>query len=426
MAGDSAAPQGYYAVSSATPAPRARLGGDIRADVCVIGAGFTGLSAALHLARAGARVTVLEAQTVGFGASGRNGGQIHTGQRKSQKELERWLGPAHARDLWNICEDSKALVRAQAAELAPNAHVKDGLIIAAHDKAALRDVEEETEYLRKHYSYSVARMIDADEARRLTGANYFGARLDMGGGHLHPLRYARGLARGVEAAAATIFEHSRARKIDHTSDRVIVRTDGGTVTADYALLCIDAYSAELAPQLAPFIGHVESFMSATAPLPPELNAKILPTDAAAADTRHVLDYYRKSDDGRLLFAGREGYWTVPADVTPIVRRRMLQVFPMLESVPTEYAWSGTVGITVTRMPHVGRINPRVLFAHGYSGQGVALTAIGGKALAEAVLGKPERFDIMARVPAKTFPGGALLRKPLIAAALYAFKIADAF
>ena len=422
----SKAPQGYYAASSETPPPRPRLTGDMRADVCVIGGGFTGLTAALHLARTGARVMLLEAQTVGFAASGRNGGQIHTGHRMSQPALERWLGPIHARQLWDLCEESKALVRTQAAALAPDAHLKDGLIIAAHDRAALRELAEDTEYLSKHYSYSAARIMGAEETRCLTGAEYFGGKLDMGGGHLHPLRYARGLARGAEAAGATIFEHSRARSVETQNNTAVVRCEGGSVTADFVLLATDAFSAELAPELAPYIGHVESFMSATAPLPPDLNAQILPTDAAVADTRHVLDYYRKSDDGRLLFAGREGYWNVPEDVTPIVRRRMLQVFPMLQSVPTEYAWSGDVGITVTRLPHMGRLSPRVLFAHGYSGQGVALTSIGGKLMAEAALGNSERFDVMARVPARKFPGGPWLRKPLVAAALFAFKIADAF
>jgi gamma-glutamylputrescine oxidase len=426
MTASSTAPQGYYAASSETPAPRPALSGDMRADVCVIGGGFTGLTAALHLARAGARVILLEAETVGFAASGRNGGQIHTGHRMSQPDLEKWLGPVHAHDLWDLCEESKALVRTQAAAFAPEANLRDGLIIAAHDRTALRELGEETEYLHKHYGYSAARVIGADETCRLIGAKYFGSKLDMGGGHLHPLRYARGLARGAEAAGATILEHSRARTIETAGEKNIVHGGSGKVTADFVLLATDAFSADLAPELAPYIGHVESFVSATAPLPPDLDAQILPTNAAVADTRHVLDYYRKSADGRLLFAGREGYWNVPTDIAPIVRRRMLEVFPMLESVPTEYAWSGTVGITVTRLPHFGRLSPRVLFAHGYSGQGVALTSIGGKLMAEAALGNSERFDVMARVPAKKFPGGPWLRKPLVAAALFAFKIADVF
>ena len=417
-------PQGYYAISADAPPVRASLSGDMRADVCIVGGGFTGLTAALHLARAGTRVVLLEAETVGFAASGRNGGQIHTGHRKSQAELERWLGHEHARDLWDLAAESKIIVRRLAAELAPDAEVKDGLIIAAHDRAALRELEEEAEYLAGHYNYAT-RMMDADETRRLIGAEYCGAKLDTGGGHLHPLRYVRGLARGAEAAGAVLFEHSLARSIEAVGQSAIAYCEKGKVTADFILLATDAFGGALAPELAPYIGHVESFMSATAPLPPELNTKILATDAAVADTRHVLDYYRKSGDGRLLFAGREGYWNVPRDVTGIVRRRMLQVFPLLASVPTQFAWSGTVGITVTRMPHMGRLSPRILFAHGYSGQGVALTAIGGTLMAEAALGRPQRFDVMARVPAKKFPGGAILRKPLVAAALYAFKVMDA-
>jgi gamma-glutamylputrescine oxidase len=344
----------------------------------------------------------------------------------SQPDLERWLGPIHAHDLWDLCEESKALVRAQAASLAPEANVKDGLIIAAHNLTALRELGEEAEYLSKHYNYADARMMGADETKKMIGASYPGGKMDRGGGHLHPLRYARGLARAAEAAGATILEQSRARNIEASGGKNIVHGENGKVAADFVLLATDAFSADLAPKLAPYIAHVESFVSATAPLPPDLKAQILPTDAAVADTRHVLDYYRKSDDGRLLFAGREGYWSVPTDISPIVRSRMLQVFPMLSSVPTEYAWSGTVGITVTRLPHFGRLSPRVLFAHGYSGQGVALTSIGGKLMAEAALGNDERFDVMARVPAKKFPGGPWLRKPLVAAALFAFKIADAF
>jgi gamma-glutamylputrescine oxidase len=418
-------PQGYYAASSPAPVPGARLTGDMRADVCVIGGGFTGLSAALHLARAGVKVVLLEAQTIGFAASGRNGGQIHSGHRKEQSELERWLGKVHARALWDLAEESKTLIRALAAELAPDAHVKPNLIIAAHDKAALRGLQAEVEHLARFYNYN-ARMIDTDETQRMVGADYIGAKLDPTGGHLHPLRYARGLARGAEAAGAVLLEHAHARSIETTAHGAVVHCDAGTVTANHALLAADAFCGEIAPELAPYIGHVESFVSATAPMPPDIAAQIIPSDAAVADTRHVLDYYRKSDDGRLIFAGREGYFSMPRDIAAVVRPKMLKVFPGLQSVATEYAWSGTVGITVTRMPHFGQLGPRVFFAHGYSGHGVALSSLGGKLLAEAAMGKPERFDVMARVPAQKFPGGKWLRKPLVAAALFSFKLLDAF
>jgi gamma-glutamylputrescine oxidase len=419
-------PQGYYA-ASAPPAPaRASLSGTVKADVCVIGGGFTGLSAALHLAEAGAKVMLLESQTAGFAASGRNGGQICTGLRKSQKVLESELGKQHARDLWNLNEEAKALIGQLSAKHNIACDLKPGLVLGAHDKAALRELTEETEYLNKRYNYSQARMIDPGETARMVGTtSYVGARFDSGAGHIHPLKYARGLAAAAEKSGAVIYEQSLARTIEQQKDKIIVRCDAGQVEAGYALMSTDAFSADLAPELAPYLGHVESFITATAPLPPDLAHTIIACDSAVSDTRHVLDYYRKSADGRLLFAGRESYWTIPEDVAAVVRPRMLTVFPQLKDVATEYAWSGDVGITRTRMPHCGRLGPRVLFAYGYSGQGVALSGLGGKLMAEAAMGKPERFEVFARVPAKKFPGGTFLRKPLIAAALVAFKIADA-
>jgi gamma-glutamylputrescine oxidase len=418
-------PQGYYAASARPATARMRLAGTAKADVCVIGAGFTGLSAALHLAEAGAKVVVVESDTVGFAASGRNGGQIHTGHRKSQEELERWLGRVHARDLWDLCEESKALLRRNVSVHGIACDLKDGLVIAAHNQRAVRPIADETEYLAKNYGYTHSRMMDAAETARLLGTEaYPAARCDMGGGHLHPLNYARGLAVAAEKAGARIFEHSRARTFDEDNAGVNVRTADGIVTAGHVLLATDALSGDLVPELAKFIGHVESFVTATEPLGEELNAKTLPCDAAVADTRHVLDYYRKSADGRMLYAGRESYWTIPKDITAVVRPRMLSVYPGLAGVKTVYAWSGAVGITATRMPHLGRLSKRSLFAHGYSGQGVALANIGGKVMAEAALGRPERFDAFARVPAAPFPGGTLLRKPLVSAALMWFKLMD--
>jgi gamma-glutamylputrescine oxidase len=259
-----------------------------------------------------------------------------------------------------------------------------------------------------------------------TGSHlYPGGRLDRGGGHLHPLKFVRGLATAAAKAGARIHEGSPVNTVSPYGSRVEVMTARGRILCDHAILACDAFSASVAPQLARYIAHVESFIVATEPLAAELNRAVLPSDCAVADTRHVLDYYRKSADNRLLFAGREAYWNPPANVAGLVRPRMLTVFPQLRDIAIEYAWRGTVGITRTRMPHFGRLGPRILFAHGYSGQGVAMANLGGKLLAEAVLGRPEGFEVMARVPARAFPGGRLLRKPLVTASLLAFKILDA-
>ncbi len=413
-------PQGYYAASAPSAAPGAPLPGDATADICVIGGGYTGLSAALHAAQAGARVVLLEAQSAGFAASGRNGGQIHPGHRKEQVELESWLGLQHARDLWSLSEEARALVFDLARE---DCDLKRGLAIAAHDARAARHLAEDTEYLAANYAYREARMLDGADVQRALGTSaYPAARLDRGGGHLHPLKFARRLAALASQAGATIHENSPARAIDGDT----VRTDSGSVRADRIILAADAFGAALAPQLAPFIAHVESFLIATAPLGEDRNAQILPLDAAVADTRHVLDYYRKSADGRLIYAGRESYWNPPSDIAALVRPRMLKTFPALKDIAIDYAWRGTVGITRTRMPHFGRLGERVLFGHGYSGHGVALAVLGGKALAEVAMGRPERFDILARVPPRTFPGGPLLRKPMVTVALTALKLLDAF
>ena len=412
---------GYYAASAGEKLQAFSLEREVRADTCIIGAGYTGLSAALQLASTGAKVVVLEAQEVGFGASGRNGGQIHPGHRQDQAQLERWLGQEHARDLWTLSEEARHLVFELASR---NCELKRGLVIAAHNVRSAQNLAAETEYLSCHYGYREARMLDSAQSLAALGTDvYPAARMDLGGGHLHPLKYARHLAARAISSGASVFERSRVLQVE-CSEHPIAIGANFKVHSDHLILACDAFIAGLAPQLEPYIAHVESFIAATKVLGEELATKIIPSDAAVADTRHVLDYYRKSSDNRLLFAGREAYWTPPDDIVGLVRPRLLKVFPALRNVAIEYGWSGTVGITRTRMPHFGRLHPRVYFAHGYSGHGVALATLGGKVLADAVLGNADRFESLARLPAKKFPGGRLLRKPMVAAALLTLKLAD--
>jgi gamma-glutamylputrescine oxidase len=270
-------------------------------------------------------------------------------------------------------------------------------------------------------------MLSMQECTEETGSTiYCGGRFDSGGGHLHPLLYARGLADAAERAGAEICERSAVLGIEPADSGIELTCTGGRVNAGRAIVAADAFAGKLLPSLERYIGHVESFVTATAALPPALSDAILPHNFAAADTRHVLDYYRKSFDGRLLFAGREACFGRPSDIAALVRPRLLRVFPQLREIPIDYAWSGTVGITVTRMPHFGKIAERLLFAHGYSGQGVVLATLGGCLLAEAALGREERFEVVARVPARAFPGGRALKRPLLAAALFAYKLTDAF
>jgi gamma-glutamylputrescine oxidase len=420
-------PETFYRAALGPAPAHASLSGHVKTDICIVGAGFTGLSAALHLANMGARPVLIEAETIGYGASGRNGGQIHTGYRQTQRALERWLGELHARDLWTLSEDAKSLIRELVTRYSIDCALKGGLVIAADGRGAIRPLADDTEYLRVHYDYSAARMMDAAETARALGTDvYPAARFDSGGGHLQPLAFARGIAAAAETAGARLHEHTRARRIEASQHSVRVLYDRGAIDAEHVILACDAHLGLLVPELAPYIAHVESFMTATEPLPDEIYQSVLPNDSAVADTRHVLDYFRKSEDRRMLFAGRETYFTVPQNVAAIVRPRMQRVYPILKNVRTEYAWSGTVGITRTRMPHVGRLNARTVFAHGYSGQGVALANLGGKLLAEAVTGNAERFDVLARVPAKRFPGGAWLRRPLVTAGLIGYKILDRF
>jgi gamma-glutamylputrescine oxidase len=414
----------YLATADAMPA-QPQLEGRLRADVAIIGGGYTGLSTLLHLAERGYDAVLLEAAEIGAGASGRNGGQLSSGQRVAQPALQRLVGDERARLLWQLAEDAKALVKERIARHAIPCDLKPGILDAAHKPAHAVDLQREAEFLHTRYGYPHARYVPRAEMAAMLGTSrYSGGLLDRDGGHLHPLNYARGLARAALEAGGRIFEQSRVVRIDDGREPVAV-TRRGEIRARHLVLAMNGYLGRLVPGIAGRIMPLNSFMLATAPLGEAGARALIRDDVAVADTKHVVDYFRLSADHRLLFGGGETYTRrVPADLKGFVRRHMLRVFPQLDNVPIDYAWGGTLAITRTRLPHFARLAPNVFVAHGYSGQGLALATLAGQLIADAIAGMAERFDVMASLPVPSFPGGTLLRLPTLVLGTVYYSLRD--
>jgi len=418
-------PQSWYA-ETAQPLPlQPRAQGDMACDVCVIGGGFTGLSAALHLAERGYDVILLEGQRLGFGASGRNGGQVGTGQRQDQDWLEGKLGKSMARALWDLSLESVALVRDLAARHAPDAGFAPGIIHAAHKPGFVPDMHAYAEKMARDYGYDQIRPLSRDEMRAMVGSPaYHGGEIDMGGGHLHPLRYALGLAQAAKAAGVRLHEQSRVVAMTK-GDPALVETDNARITARFVALGCNGYLGGLEPQVAARVMPINNFIAATRRMTDTERRTIIRDNHAVADSKFVINYFRFSDDNRLLFGGGESYgYRFPANIAATVRKPMEAIFPQLKGIEITHAWGGTLGITLNRMPHFERLSGNVLSASGYSGHGVAMGTLGGKLLAEAIAGQAERFDLMAGVPSPRFPGGASLRTPLLVAAMLWFSLRD--
>jgi gamma-glutamylputrescine oxidase len=413
----------YYQASANRSISTHNLKGDVTADVCVIGAGYTGLSAALELATAGYKVVVLEAESIGFGASGRNGGQICTGFSSGQGPLNAQLGNADAKRCFDMAEEAKTLITDRMEKHKIECDLRWGYlhcIPKAKHMAHLKEWAEDYEAL----GYGGNTLLSKAELEEKIGTNiYQGALRESHSGHLHPLNYCLGLADAAIKAGAVIHEHSPVIEVD-TGAKPYARTAQGKVSAKFMVIGGNAYLGRL---VKPIYGHVMpvgSYILATEPLG-EARAKALIRDnEAVADTNFILDYYRRSADHRLLFGGRANYSTLaPANLAAYMRPRMTKVFPQLADVKIDFAWGGFIAITSNRLPDCGRLSPTVYYAQGYSGQGVALAGLYGKLMAEAIRGTAERFDLLARVKHLPFPGGAL-RTPLLVAAMTYFKLRD--
>lgn len=415
----------YYA-ASANPAPvYPTLEGQVEADVCVIGAGYTGLSSALHLAERGYKVVVLEAERIGWGASGRNGGHVGVGQRRGQEDLEKMLGRDTARQLWDMSVEAVHLVEELVTRHGIECDLKRGIMHLAAKRSHNEDLKSEVELLRERYGYEQMRYVDEDKARSLVGSErYFGAQIDSGSLHLHPLNYALGLADAAAAAGVQFYEYSRVTDYRGGSP-CTVNTGRGRVKAKNVVLACNGYLGKLEPRMAGRIMPINNFVLATEPLPEALAQELIANDHALQDTLFVIDYWKLSGDNRLIFGGGENYTSrFPQDIRRFVRKYMLRVYPQLANTRIEFGWGGTLAITMNRMPHLGRLEPNVFYSQGYSGHGVPTATLAGKLIAEVVAGTEERFDILAQIPTPAFPGGTLLRWPGLVAGMLYYSLKD--
>ncbi|KAF1690218.1 NAD(P)/FAD-dependent oxidoreductase [Pseudoxanthomonas koreensis] len=426
MADDAPYPPSWYA-ASATPLPEQPvLRGVLEdADVCILGAGYTGLTAALELAEAGYRVVVLEAERIGWGASGRNGGQAIVGYGCEQSTLEGLLGRDAARVLFDVSREGMDRLRARIARHAIDCDWRDGhahVPIKPRQERALRGY---IEHMQERYDYPLQwwdrrRLRDELESDRYLGAVY-----DAASGHLHPLEYAFGLARAALAAGVRIFEHSRVVELVRGA-KPRMRTAHGEVAAGFAVIAGNAWLRGVAPELESRVMPVGTYIAATAPLGAARARHLIRNDMAVADVNWALDYFRLGRDHRLLFGGRASYSSFPPpNLRGVMRRRIHAVFPQLDDVPIEYLWGGYVDISLNRAPHWGRLAPEIYFAQGFSGHGVASTGLAGRLIAEAIRGQSERLDLYAKIPHAPFPGGRALRTPLLVAAMAWYRLRDA-
>ena len=417
-------PKSWYAASTELPPERSALRGHQTVDACIIGAGYTGLSAARVLAEKGLEVIVLDAHRVGFGASGRNGGQVGSGHNTDQRTLSRKLGKEHAAALWALSQEAKADIRANCRNHIPEAQYKSGIAHGLYSASEADDYRREVDFLAQNYGYDQTKMLSPDDMREIVKSPlYQGGALDEGAGHIHPLRYALGLARIAEAAGARIFERSEVHHIAK-GDPAEIRTDKGRVKARHVIIAGNGYLPNIERKIAAKVMPLSSFICATEPLG-DLATKVLARDIAVEDSKFVVNYFRLSEDGRLLFGGRPSYALgFPDDMTTLLQTRMCALFPQIKGAKIDYAWGGTLGVTMTRMPAVLRIGPNIIAAGGYSGHGVALAGMAGKVMAEAVAGQAGRFDTLADLKIPNFPGGTALRAPLLALAMTWYSLRD--
>jgi gamma-glutamylputrescine oxidase len=415
----------YYAATAHPSPARPPLEGDVRADVCVVGAGIAGCSVALDLAARGYHVVLLEARRVGWGASGRSGGQAIFGFGTTQKSVVAAVGVEYARRMWDVSVEALALLRQRVEDHAIDCDLNWGHLHVATKQRQQRELEELQLELAEIYGYRSPRLLDrAGVESLLATQRYCGGLYDPGSGHLHPLNYTLGLARAAEAAGVRICESSAVTSI-LPGDPVRIATARGTVSADFAVLARGGYVEGLRTAADWRVIPVGTYVVSTEPLGEQRVQGLMRENYAVADVNFVLDYFRRSADHRLIFGGRVSYSGIDErDTGRATRARMIRVFPQLADVRLDHVWGGYVDITMNRAPDFGRIAPNILYLQGFSGHGIAMAGMAGQLAAQAIAGQAERFDLFDRLPHRLFPGGRALRTPALVLGMLWYRLRD--
>jgi gamma-glutamylputrescine oxidase len=398
-------------------------------DLCIIGGGFTGLSTAIEASKKGLKVILLEQNKVAWGASGRNGGQIGIDISNGVQNLESKYGFETVKSLWNVSLDAVKLIDQRIDEFKIQCDKKIGNLSVATNHSTVKDFESEIDYYQKKLDYHSTKILTRDEVSEAVGSNrYFGGHLQEEGGHLHPLKYALGLADAALSLNVDIYEDSKVIKINEEKNYVEVLTLNGSVKAKNIALCCNAYLEEIDAGIKSKIMPIINYMIATQPISDDLQKTILPSDYCVCDTNFDLNYYRLSSDKRIIFGGGVSYSLKHSEkLAKRTEQRMLRVFPALSSEKAEYIWGGYVGITVNRTPDIGQTSPRIFYAHGFSGHGVALTGIAGKIIANSIFsGEKGVLETFEKIKHRNFPGGRLFRMPLLVTISALQRMTDIF
>ncbi|EKF59027.1 gamma-glutamylputrescine oxidoreductase [Agrobacterium albertimagni AOL15] len=414
----------YYAASARDKRVRPKLDGQHTADICIIGAGFTGISAALELSEKGYAVIVLEADRIGFGASGRNGGQIVNGYSRDLETIAKRYGQEKADRLGEMSLEGGRIIRERVAKYGIECDLVNGGFFAAFTDKQVKEMADVRANWMKHGHDGLEMVSKAEVSKYAKTDRYVGGMIDRHGGHIHPLDLVLGEAAAAESLGAKIFEKSKVVHLD-TGPQPFVCTEGGIVRAKHILVCGNAYMAGIAPKVTEKMMPVSSQVMATEPLDAKLIEELLPANYCVEDANYVLDYYRRTADNRLLYGGGIGYGGQdPKNLTGVIRPNMLKTFPQLKDVKIDYAWSGNFALTLTRIPHMGKLSDTVYFSHGDSGHGVTTTHLLGKILGEAVHGQMSRFDVWSSLQAYPFPGGRMFRVPFTALGAWYYGLRD--